>query len=262
MTTPYLLEARGIVVKFCSVAVLKSVNFGVAAGEYVSLVGPNGAGKTTLLRALLGAQELVAGEIFLSGINLKNYSRRQIAAHLAYVPQYLEVPFSFTVMDFVAMGRFAFQRGLARFSNADKQAVSSALQQLQIDHLSNRTLGALSGGERQRASIAAALAQNPKVLLLDELTRSLDPVSEQTISALLRELSVRGKLAVVSASHDLNRAAYDSQRVAAIREGEMVCDEPAAEFLREEILAKIYGRALPLVRDGATGRVFTVPEVQ
>ena len=174
--TAPILEARAVLFRHeeAETALFDGLSVAVAAGEFVGLLGPNGAGKTTLLRLLAGLLPPANGEIRLAGRPLADYRPRERARLLASVPQENALLFEFSVLEVVLMGRAPHLGALSLEGQADLEAAREALGEVGLDSLADRPLSALSSGERQRALIARALAQRPRVLLLDEPTAFLD----------------------------------------------------------------------------------------
>ena len=217
----------------------------VAAGERVALLGPNGAGKTTLIRALAGVLRPLAGHVRLEGVALASLDARAIARRIAWAPQESTVP-ELTVVQAVALGRYAWQHGW-RTTAADHAAVAEALVATELTALAARPLRTLSGGERQRVVLARALAQHPRLLLLDEPTAHLDPGHRE---ALLRQVVRRSEatgLTVVAVLHDPSLAALYFPRLVLLAGGRILADGPPAEVLQPHHLVAAFGVALPVV---------------
>lgn len=210
--------------------VLRDVSLAIRCDECLTLIGPNGAGKTSLLLALLGILAPSRGRITLAGRDLRGLDARRRGRLLAYVPQSLDQLPGFTVYDVVAAGRFPHVAALRPLSDEDHAAVRGALERCGLASLAGRPIRALSGGERQKALVAAALAQDARMMLLDEPTTSLDPAVQVELLALLREWRAGGRGLVV-VSHDLQLPAALGGRVVAIRDGRLVGDGPAGEVL-------------------------------
>jgi iron complex transport system ATP-binding protein len=189
-----LLAARGLGWHAAGRRILGPLELDVERGESVAVVGPNGAGKTTLLRLLAGLLAPSAGEVRLAGRPLASYSRKGLARRIAYVPQLRPIRVPLTVEAIVLLGRYphlgAFQLAPAA---RDLEAVAEALRLTEIEHLRRRPVEELSGGERQSVYIAAALAQEAEILVLDEPTTHLDPRHEREIAVLLPRLRRRGR---------------------------------------------------------------------
>jgi iron complex transport system ATP-binding protein len=174
-------------------------------------VGANGTGKTTLLKLAAGLLKPAAGRVLLEGRDVRLTPRRDVAREIAYVPQQLIVPFDFTVQEIVEQGRTPYLRMFGSLRSYDRVAVGHAMEVTSITHLRRRIFNQLSGGEQQRVKIAVALAQEPRLLLLDEPTQHLDIGRQAEILELILELNEQG-VTIISALHDLSavRAAFPS----------------------------------------------------
>jgi manganese transport system ATP-binding protein len=193
---------RDVVVRYDDFTALVGATLRVHFGEALGIVGPNGSGKSTLLKTIAGLLTPSSGELEVLG----SPPRRLAPGTIAYVPQVEAVDWSFpaTVWDVVAMGRFAHLRFWERFGDHDRAAVQRALEMVNIGHLRERHIAHLSGGQQQRVFVARAIAQEPKLLLLDEPTTGVDAATEDTLCAIVRELVHEG-LPVMVATHDLDR---------------------------------------------------------
>lgn len=186
--------------------ILHGISFSVRAGQYTAIIGPNGAGKTTLLKCINRIAAHWRGSIELYGQSLHHFSQKQLAKTLSYVPQLQETTFAFTVREFLLMSRFPYLSPFTPASRQDHQAVDSALDTTGMTDFSARTLGTLSSGERQKVYIAAALAQDTPVLLLDEPVTFLDPRYQAQVNRLLQHLHQECGRTVITVSHDINGA--------------------------------------------------------
>jgi iron complex transport system ATP-binding protein len=233
--------------------VLDEVSVRLGSGERVALIGANGAGKSTLLRLLSGALAPRAGTVLWEGKPLAAVGRRTLARLLALVPQ--NVPGGpledLTVEEVAALGRipYAGWLGLRGERAADVRAVRDALAAVDATLLAQRPLGELSGGERQRAFLALALAQEPRLLLLDEPTRHLDPHHQVALFDLLTRLAGERGLGVVAVLHDLNLAAWYFPRLVLLQAGRIVADGSPAEVLTQEHVTRAYGPGLEVLAD-------------
>lgn len=198
-----MLEFKSVGFSYHGRDVLRSVTFSLAKGTATALVGPNGAGKTTLLRLASGVLRPVTGTILLDGRPLMQLSIRDAARVVAVVPQHLDIPFEFTVEQVVEQGRTPHVSLFGRFSREDRLAIHRALDLANASALRHREFNELSGGERQRVKIALALAQEPKLLLLDEPTQNLDIGRQSELLQVLQQLRETG-LTVVAAIHELH----------------------------------------------------------
>ncbi len=244
-----LLELRNITFSYGAQSVFQQVCFSVKPGERVAVIGRNGSGKTTLLRLAAGLLTAHQGLVLLDGCAVNKMSRRNIARLIAFVPQQLFVPFDFTVDQLVSQGRTPYLRALHNLSAADDAAINEAMSRTQITHLRHRIFNQLSGGEQQRVKVAIALAQQPKLLLLDEPTQHLDIGRQAEILELLLKLNLEG-VTIVAAIHDLHAVQQAFPAVALLHE-QSIMQGAASSLLRAELLAPAFGlnsQALPILR--------------
>ncbi|MEE8277515.1 MAG: ABC transporter ATP-binding protein [Thermoanaerobaculia bacterium] len=251
MKTPAALSARGIGWSAAGRRIVGPIDLDIRSGERLVVVGPNGAGKTTLLRLLVGLIRPDIGALQLEGRPLAGLSRRELARRIAYVPQIRPARVPFDVEQMVLLGRYPY---LSAFRPApasqDYAAVEWALDRVGIAHLRSRRIDELSGGERQTVYIAAALAQEADLLILDEPTTHLDPRHQREVASLLVKLNREAAKTVVCATHDLNFAAFVGQRILALREGSsLICDAPA-RVLRPALLAELFEAPFAVMHEG------------
>lgn len=238
--TPVLLEVKGVTFGYEREPLLYDVHVQVREGEMVGLLGPNGSGKTTLLRLVSGVIRPWQGTVVLEGRDLPDWGRRGIARNIAVVPQELHVPFAFTVEQMVSLGRTPFVNLLGLRSSQDANIVLDAMHAADIAPLAGRIFNELSGGERQRVMVAMALAQQPKLLLLDEPTAHLDIKYQIDVLELVQRLNRERGVTVIAAMHDLNLAARYFPRLVLFQRG-IVADAGPAEVLEPHLLKRVYG---------------------
>ena len=240
--------------------VLCEVSLSLDRGQRLVLVGPNGAGKTTLLKCLNRILGGWSGSIVLAGKDLNAYRHRDLARWMAYVPQAGVQTAPFSVEAFVEMGRYPYQGPLARPNQQDRKAVDAALNLTDTVFLRDRPMHALSGGERQRVLLAAALAQEAQILLLDEPTVFLDPRHEAAFCAVLSRVHQERNLTMITVTHDLNRAVLMHDRLVALKQGRVVfCGTPAS-FMTQTHLEGVYESSFLLTRHPTTGHPMVLPE--
>jgi len=238
--------------------VVRDLSLAIEPGEIVALVGPNGSGKSTLLRALARLMRPQSGIVRLDGRALHRLGTRKIAQQLAILPQNPSAPEDLTVRDLVARGRFARQAWWRPASHHDQDVIGWALDMTGLTAFAARRLSTLSGGERQRAWIALALAQEPRVLLLDEPTTFLDISHQLEVMTLLQTLNRDSKLSIVMVLHDLNQAARFSHRLIALHAGQIYAAGSPDEVLTEAMLSEVFQVQGAVSRDPYAGTpVFT-----
>src|SRR5437879_7308159 len=242
--------------------VLRDFSLEVAEGEFLGLIGPNGAGKSSLLKLTAGLLRPNQGAVWLHGETLESLSPRQIARHVAVVPQESQVLFPFTVAELVLMGRFTHQEGWGWDSPADLQIARHAMQAMDILQVATRTFRELSGGERQRAIIARALAQQAGILLLDEPTAFLDINHQLDIYALLQDLNRNRGVTVVAVSHYLNIPSQHGDRLVMAHQGRVYQSGAPEQVVTPEHIRTVYGCDVIIDRhpEAGTPRV-TLPQV-
>ena len=238
---------------------LDSVSLTVARGSLTGLLGPNGCGKTTLLNLLSGVLQPHQGFVSLDGAPLAGRSRRDIARHLAVVPQETHPAFDYTVMEMVLMGRHPHLGALELEGPRDLAIAHEALAATGTAHLAGRAYMTLSGGEKQRVVIASALTQTPDVLLLDEPTASLDLGYQLEVASLLTRLNRERGVTMMLATHDLNLAAGLCDRLVMMRDGRVFAQGPTREVLTALTIQRVYGVDADVSFHPAAGHVTVTP---
>jgi iron complex transport system ATP-binding protein len=234
-----IMEFRNVGFAHGARAIFDDLCFSVQPGETVALIGPNGIGKTTLLRLAAGLLRPSAGEILVRGRDVSDWGRRQLSCCVALVPQHLEVPFAFRVEEIVAQGRVPHLGFFGGLGAKDHDAVESAMEAVDIAGMRNRIFSELSGGERQRVKIAIGLAQQPRLMLLDEPTQHLDLGRQLELMALLRRLVERG-ITIVAAVHDLALVRDNCSSAILLTPDAPAMAGPVAELLRADLLERAF----------------------
>lgn len=230
-------------------AVLKDLTFSVRRGEFLGVTGPNGAGKSTLLQCLLRLLPGHGGALRVAGRPLEKIPQRELARLMAYVPQADARSVSFRVEEFVLLGRYPHWSRFSGITDNDRRAIHDALEVTGTAPFARRPVSSLSGGERQKVFIAAALAQEAPVLLLDEPTTFLDPRHQADVCGLLRRLHRERGATIILVTHDINLAALCADRILALRDGAAAFWGPPAEFLKADVLQKLYGVGFHIFKD-------------
>ena len=239
--------------------VLRGIDLSVAEGSFVAVVGPNGSGKTTLVRIASGLFLPKQGECLVAGRPTHAYRRRELAQLVAVVPQESHITFPFTGLQVVLMGRAPYLGPLGFESANDVAVAQSALRETDSETLSDRLLGELSGGEKQRVIIARALAQEARLLLLDEAASHLDIRHQVDIFRIVRRLNRERGVTVVMVEHDLNLAAMLAERMVLLSAGRVFADGPPAEVLTEANVSQVFGADVRRQLDPVTGRPLLLP---
>lgn len=239
--------------------VLDRINFSVKNGSFMTIIGPNGSGKSTLLKLMAGNISPDSGELRLWGKGLLNYISKELARNVAVVPQETNIQYDFTVYDIVLMGRHPHIKRFDRETTKDYEIVKNSMQRTNTWHLRDRSINELSGGERQRVIIAKALAQEPKIILLDEPTSSLDIHHQLEVLTLLKELNQETGVTIIMVLHDINLAARFSQEVALLHLGSLVKIGTTEEVLTIENLQKAYDMEMIIEKNAYTGSLNVIP---
>lgn len=219
---------------------LSGLTLEIPAGTTTVILGPNGAGKTTLLHVLLGLLSPRGGEVWIAGRRQGEWTRREASRLVAMVPQNEYVPFDFSVLEYVLMGRSPHISMLGMPAAGDYAVAVESLEALGLSHLWHRPVPELSGGERQLVTLARALAQQAPILLLDEPAAHLDLANRMRLLGLIDMLAGRGST-VVFTTHDPGAAAPVARRVVLMREGRVLASGPTGAMLTSENLSATYG---------------------
>jgi len=249
---PQALSAEGLSYSVEAQTLLDNVRLHAKQGQFVGLIGPNGAGKSTLLRALSGMLKHQHGAVLLEGTDLRSLSSRDVAASMALVSQIAPYTHGFTSFELVLMGRYPH---LGRFQiedSEDSRIARDAMRQTDTERFADRTLDTLSGGERQRVFVSRALAQQPRILLLDEPTSNLDVFHQLKVLDLVRQL-VNDGLTAVAAIHDLYMAARYCDRLVLLSAGRVLAEGMPEEVLTPDAVESAFGVRCAVYPDPVTG---------
>lgn len=235
-----MLEAKGVRFQVGGHLLVDGVSLSLCPGRLVGLVGPNGAGKSTLLRLLNGLLRPSAGSVLLEGEPISQMQPEAVARRVGRVPQSPAGDLDFTVLEVVLMGRYAHSPTWQE-TPADRVLAMEALRQTRTDHLKDRLYSTLSGGERQRVAVARALAQEPKILLLDEPTASLDLRHQFEVMEVVRSLTLQRQVAAIAAIHDLTLAARYCDELLLLHGGKAIAAGEPSGVLTPERLREVFG---------------------
>jgi iron complex transport system ATP-binding protein len=243
-----LLELTAVSTGYDGREILHNVSYRIDAGSFIGVIGPNGAGKTTLFKTITGLLKPWAGAVLYAGNNRYTAHPMALAKEIATMPQTLDYSFPFTVEEFVLMGRFPHLKRLENPKAKDHQIVDESIRQADIDHLRQRRITELSGGERQLALLAQALAQQPRLLLLDEPTAHLDIGHQVTILNTIRRLNQSNGITVIAVLHDLNLAAEYSDQLLMLNAGSVYATGTPQDVLTYQNIEAVY-KTVVLVKD-------------
>lgn len=242
-----------------SAVIIHDLSLTIPSGKITALVGPNGCGKSTLLRGLARLLLPKQGTVYLDGQAIQQVPTRELAKQLGILPQSPIAPEGLTVRELVAQGRYPHQQWFQQWSAADEQALNDALAMSGMADLADRPVDALSGGQRQRAWIAMTLAQETKVVLLDEPTTFLDLAHQIEVLQLLEQLNRAQDRTIIMVVHDLNHAARHADHLVAMRAGEVIAQGAPAAVITPELLRDVFGVAADVVIDPRSGVPLCIP---
>jgi len=252
------LAGSGLAIGYRDREVGRGLDVKLQQGEVLALLGPNGSGKTTLLKTLLGILTPLAGEPTIDGTPIGRFSAAERARRIAYVPQSHTPSFAFTVETIVLMGRTAHGNLFSAPSGADRAVAARALERFGIAALSTRPYTMISGGERQLVLLARALAQEPRFIVLDEPTASLDFGNQGKVLREMRALAASGH-GVLFTTHDPNHALRAADRAFLMRSGARLAEGKVREVLTRGRLEELYGTPVEALSDEATGTTAFMP---
>jgi len=256
-----LFDIKNLSFSFSKKLILKSISMKIYERDYLSIIGPNGAGKTTLLKCLIRIYQTPKKTIFLNETPIEDFNQKRLAAQISYVPQGNERFFSFTVEEFVMMARYPHLSPFTSIGKKDKSAVEESLELTNITHIAGRQMNNLSGGERQMVYIAGALAQGSKVILLDEPTTFLDPKHEYDIYRILKKIHSQTNRTIVSVTHDINSALLQGDKIAILKNGQIIFYGDSDEVTKNDTLEKAYDKKFTLIKHPTIDRLIVAPEV-
>jgi len=254
-----LIKVDNVSFTYESLDALRDVSFEVRQGEFLGIIGPNGAGKSTLLNVISRVLRPRSGAVKLNDLDIRTMEQRELAREFGFVAQNSSMPFRFSVLDFVLMGRNPYLGRFKMESVQDLRLAEESMKKAGVQHLADRAVTEISGGERQRVVIARALTQTPRVLLLDEPTLHLDISSQIEIMDLLRDLSKKKSLTVIAVYHDFNLAARYCDRMMLMNRGRIEAAGSPKAILTKEHLKNVFNIDVHIGYNYLTSSVYAVP---
>lgn len=227
--------------------ILQIDKLSIATDSFTLILGHNGSGKSTLAKLLAGQMQPDTGEVLLDQKKLSSFKPRAMAKEIGYLPQYLPQAPGLCVSELVKLGRFPWRGALGRWRSEDKDIIEQAMIQTDTQAFSSSHVDQLSGGERQRAWIAMLLAQQAKVLILDEPTAALDLAHQYQMLSLLKKLHLEQNRGVIVVLHDINLALRFAQEILALQNGTVFYQGELTQFKNDELLSKLFNLPLTLL---------------
>lgn len=235
-----MIKVENISFKYKSMNVLENINFEINEGDIISLLGPNGAGKSTIIKIILGLLTQDTGEVYYKHKNIKLYKKKDLAKKIAYVPQTSHLPFSYSVLDVVIMGRIAYQNIFSRYSQRDKEIAKSCLKNLGILDLKDNLYNELSGGQKQLVLISRALAQEARLFIMDEPVSGLDYGNQIRLLENIQKLSKQG-YTFLKSTHYPDHAFLVSNKAILMNNGQILDIGTPQNIITKENINKLYG---------------------
>lgn len=248
-----MLHTKSLYYSYKEKPVLEDINFDLVPGEILGILGPNGCGKTTLLGNLNKNFSPKGGCVMIGDTDLEDLKKKEIAREIAVIPQSNEIKFSFTVREIVSMGRMPFQQSFQGESTNDIEIIEDAIEKTGISDMAGRYVNTMSGGERQKVIIARAMAQTPKILLMDEPTLHLDISAQFDVLDMIHALSRKEGLTVVIVSHDLPMIARYCDRIMMIHNHKIHSVGKTEDVLTPENMRTVFGVDAELSTDSKNG---------
>ncbi|EJE7234329.1 ABC transporter ATP-binding protein [Clostridium sporogenes] len=255
-----MINIQDFTIGYNNKVIVKNFNLKVDKGDILTIIGPNGSGKSTVLKAIGRLLKPMEGIIHLDGKLLWDMSNKDIAKEMACLSQHNSAPKDMTIRRIVGFGRNPHKAWFESLNKEDEEIIDWALENTNLKHMENKKITSVSGGERQRAWLAMALAQKPKVLLLDEPTTYLDINNQIEILELVRQLNKNLKLTVVMVLHDLNQAAKYSNRVLVLKNGEIQALGKPEEILNKKLIRDVYSVDMNILKNQFGEKLIFIPK--
>lgn len=254
----YAVSAEHLYLSLGGKEILRDITFSLARGSITAVVGPNGCGKSTLLKAMSRMLRPDKGTISVFGRDIASFSRRELARHIAVLPQLHQAPEDMTVRELASMGRFPYRTFYRPALPKDELYVEKALHAVRLEDKADAVVQQLSGGEQQRVWLAMLLAQRSSILYLDEPTTYLDMRHQLHMMRLLNHINEKLGLTIVVVLHDMNQALQYTQQAIVMKDGEIVCTGRTSDVLMPDLMCRVFGVQAELVQT-SDGRRALIP---
>lgn len=226
---------------YSKINIVNQINFKLKEREWIGIIGANGSGKSTLLKGVLKFIPTLSGDIFLNGISTNNYSRKELSKKISYLPQKLNNNLNITVKDLITLGRSPYKKFWDfNLNKEDKNKIEEAIEIVELKNLKDKFITELSGGQCQRAYLAMVIAQDPKIMFLDEPTTFLDINHQIKFLESLKELIKEKNISIITVLHDINLAARFCHRIAILKNGKLLEINTPKKIMNEEIFKKAF----------------------
>jgi len=255
-----MLRLEGIYFAYNRDDILKDISFEVKKGEFLGIIGPNGSGKTTLLKIIARILNPYRGSLFFENEDIRKIPYLEYAQKVAYLPSQIDIPFSYTVEEFVSLGRFPYTGRYGEIKKTDREIIEKALEQFEISQYKKRKIWELSDGERQRVFISQVVVQQSSVIILDEPTSHLDIGHSFKILDIVRDINKKGTT-VITVLHELNLASEYCSRLLLLSQGSVFSEGTAEDVITYENIEKVYETKALVYKNPHTGKpyVFGIP---
>ncbi|MBL8148867.1 MAG: ABC transporter ATP-binding protein [Blastocatellia bacterium] len=248
-----LVSASNLFFSYGSRQVVEDVSLEVASGQIVAVLGSNGSGKSTLMKLVAGLLKPAKGTVKVENQTIVSMTRRQIAQAIAYVAQETKLQFPLSAIEFVLQGRFPHGKGLGFESDRDIEIAQMAMNLTDTIAFAHRELNTLSGGERQRVFLARAIAQEPKLLLLDEPTSNLDISHRVATFLLMKRLAEQKKIGIMLVTHEINLTAEFADHILLLKNGCTFISGSVEEVFKKHVLEEVFETKVLIDKNSATG---------
>ncbi|MEX2460097.1 MAG: ABC transporter ATP-binding protein [Paenibacillaceae bacterium] len=252
-----MIHVENLSKSFGAECILSHIDFSVAQGAFFGIIGPNGSGKSTLLQTISGIEPASEGQVWLEGKEVSAYSNKELARWMTVLLQDALPPVRFSVREVVEMGRYPFQSWLGDEKEDSRHLIDSIMSRLNMTEFADRHVEQLSGGERQRVALAKSMAQQPRLLLLDEPTTYLDIGYQIQMMDYIRDWQQEADLTIVAVLHDLNLAAQYCDQLLVLHGGEVLGIGTPQEILTSELIEHVYGTKPIIMKHPVSG----VPQI-